>query len=139
MDAGSVLGGGGLVTVILALGGGIKWWVGRSDAKKDPIPKDRAAVALSASAVELSQAVLAQVRSEMSELRDELAGERGRTRTLEGRVEVAEGTIAHHEAMFGAAMSYIKELLRHIRDGRPSPAPPVPRDLRDLIDPTLHD
>jgi len=139
MDIGSSLSGGGLVALILAIGGGLKWWIGRGDAKKDPIPKDQAAVALSATAVEVSQAVLTQVRSEMSEVRDELATERRNRHGLEERVAAAEGTIRHHESMFGAAMSYIEALLRHIRDGRMEPAPPVPRDLRDLIDPSLHD
>lgn len=139
MDLGSLIGGGGLVTAILTIGGTIKWWVGRQDAKKDPIPKDAAAVALSASAVQVSQAVLNEVRAEMSLMRGELAAERSNRTALEGRVESAEETIRHHETMFGAAMAYINTLLRHIRDGRMLPAPPVPRDLRDLVDPALHD
>lgn len=139
MDVGSALGGSGLVSVILAIGAGIKWWVGRKDAKKDPIPKDAAAVALSASAVQVSQAVLTEVRAEMSEMRKELAGERSNRHSLEARVESAESTIRHHETLFGAALGYIETLLRHIRDGRMPPAPPAPGDLRDLIDPSLHD
>lgn len=139
MDIGSALGGSGLVGLILAIGGGLKWWVGRNDARQDPIPKDRAAVALSASAVEVMKAVTDEMRAEMSELRTELAGVRGTNRVLETRVGAAESTIAHHESMFGAAMTYIEALLRHIRDGRTPPAPPVPGDLRDLIDPSLHD
>jgi len=139
MDLGSALGGSGLVTLILGIGAGVKWWVGRRDAAKDPIPKDRAAVALSASAVDLAQAMIDEVRAEMSMLRNELAGVRGTNRVLETRVGAAEGTIQHHETMFGAAMSYIEALLRHIRDGRDQPTPPVPSDLRDLIDPSLHD
>ena len=139
MDLGSVIGGGGLVTLILAVGGGVKWWVGRKDAQKDPIPKDQAAVALSASAVEVSQAVLTEVRAEMSEMRRELATERNYRHTLEKRVAAAEGTIEHHESMFSAAMGYIESLLRHIRAGLAQPAPPVPRDLTELIDPSLYD
>lgn len=139
MDLGSALGGSGLVTLILGIGAGIKWWVGRLDNAKDPIPKDRAAVALSTSAVTLMQAVADEMRAEVSELRTELAGVRGTNRILETRVGAAESTIEHHESMFSAAMSYIEALLRHIRDGREQPAPPVPNDLRDLIDPDLHD
>jgi hypothetical protein len=139
MDMGSVLSGGGLVTLILAIGGGLKWWIGRQDAKKDPIPKDQAAVALSTSAVSLAHAMLDEVRAEMSNLRNELAGVRGGARITESRLSAAESTIAHHESMFGAAMSYIEALLRHIRDGREQPTPPVPSELRDLIDPSLHD
>lgn len=139
MDMASVIGGSGLVTVILAVGGGVKWWVGRLDSQKDPIPKDQAAVALSTSAVQLMQSVASELRAEVSELRTELAGVRGTNRVLETRVGAAEGTIQHHETMFGAAMAYIEALLRHIRDGRDQPPPPVPGDLRDLIDPSLHD
>ena len=139
MDLGSAIGGSGIVTLILALGAGIKWWVGRNDAKKDPIPKDQAAVVLSTSAVSLAQAMIDEVRAEMSNLRNELAGVRGGARVTESRLTAAESTIQHHETMFGAAMSYIEALLRHIRDGRNQPAPPVPVDLRDLIDPSLHD
>lgn len=139
MDVGSVLGGGGLVTLILAIGGGVRWWVGRQDAAKDPIPKDQAAVALSTSAVTLAQAMIDDVRAEMSNLRNELAGVRGGARVTESRLSAAEQTIQHHETMFGAAMSYIEALLRHIRDGRSQPTPPVPGELRDLIDPSLHD
>lgn len=139
MDLGSLIGGGGIVTLILAIGGGIKWWVGRMDARKDPIPKDQAAVALSASAVEVANAVLAQVRAEMAEVRAELATERRNRHGLEGRVGSAEETIRHHESMFSAAMGYIEALLRHIRAGLPTPAPPVPGDLTDLIDPSLYE
>jgi len=139
MDLGSALGGSGLVTLILAIGGGLKWWVGRKDAQKDPLPKDAAAVALSASSVEVAHAVLNEVRAEMSEMRTELAGERSNRHGLEARVEAAESTIRHHESLFSAAMGYVETLLRHIRDGRMPPAPPVPKDLRDLIDPSLHD
>lgn len=139
MDLGATLGGGGLVALILAIGGGIKWWVGRKDAQKDPIPKDQAAVALSASAVDVMRSVADQMRSEMSDLRTELAGVRGGARATESRLSAAEETIRHHETLFGAAMGYIEALLRHIRDGRDQPAPPVPSDLSDLIDPTLHE
>ena len=139
MDIGSVFGGGGLVAIILGFGGAIKWWVGRQDAAKDPIPKDQAAVALSTSAVSLAQAMIDEVRAEMSNLRNELAGVRGGARITESRLTAAESTIQHHETMFGAAMSYIEALLRHIRDGREQPTPPVPSELRDLIDPSLHD
>lgn len=139
MDVGSLIGGGGLVTLILAIGGGVKWWVGRQDKQKDPIPKDAAAVALSASAVEVSQAVLAQVRAEMSDLRTDLAGVRGKNRETESRLSAAEQTIQHHESLFGQALSYIEGLLRHIRDGRPWPPTAAPAELRDLIDPSLHE
>jgi hypothetical protein len=139
MDIGSFFGGGGIVAVILALGGGVKWWVGRQDARKDPIPKDAAAVALSASAVEVMQTVTAEMRAEMSELRAELSGVRGANRATETRLTAAESTIQHHEHLFGAALSYIEALLRHIRDGKPWPPSPAPADLRDLIDPALHD
>lgn len=139
MDVGSVIGGGGIVTLILAIGGGIKWYVGRQDAQKDPIPKDAAAVALSANAVEVANVVLGQVNAEMATMRAEMAGMRGTNRVLETRVAAAEETIQHHETMFGAAISYIEALLTHIRDGRKRPAPPPPVDLRDLIDPSLRD
>src|SRR5690348_12092132 len=139
MDIGSVLGGGGLVTLILATGGGLKWWVGRQDAAKDPIPKDQAAVALSTSAVTLAQSLIGEIRAELIDVRTELSAVRGGARITESRLSAAESTIQHHETMFGAAMSYIEALLRHIRDGRSQPTPPVPGELRDLIDPSLHD
>lgn len=138
MDVGSLIGGGGLVTLILAGGAAVKWWVGRLDSQKDPIPKDQAAMALSASAVELMQAVASEMRAEVGNLRVELSGARGKIGVLENRVSASEGTIEHHERLFGAAMSYIEALLRHIRDGRKQPPPPVPSDIRDLIDPDLH-
>src|SRR5690349_10042328 len=98
MDAGSVLGGGGLVTLILAVGGGLKWWIGRQDAAKDPIPKDQAAVALSTSAVTLAQSMIGELRAEMIDLRTELAGVRGGARITESRLSAAEQTIQHHES-----------------------------------------
>jgi len=139
MDAGSALGGGGLISVILAIGAGLKWWIGRKDAQKDPIPKDAAAVALSASAVEVMQAVTSEMRAEMSDLRAEVSALRYADRAKEARLGAAESTIQHHESMFGAALSYIDALLRHIRSGKPWPPAPAPADLRDLIDPSLHD
>lgn len=139
MDLGATLGGGGLVALILAIGGGVKWWVGRKDSQKDPIPKDAAAVALSASAVDVMRAVADEMRAELSDVRNELAGVRGGARVTETRLSAAEETIRHHESMFGAAMGYIEALLRHIKAGMTQPTPPVPTDLRDLIDPSLHD
>jgi len=132
MDAGSALGGGGLISLILAIGAGLKWWIGRKDAQKDPIPKDAAAVALAQSGVTLMQAVARDLETRLTALS-------GSNQLLEQRVSAAEGTIAHHEHLFTSAMSYIEALLRHIREGRPWPPSPAPADLRDLIDPTLHD
>ena len=132
MDAGSALGGGGLISLILAIGAGLKWWIGRKDAQKDPIPKDAAAVALAQSGVTLMQAVAKDLETRLTALS-------GSNQDLEKRVSAAEGTIAHHEHLLTSAMSHIKALLRHIREGKPWPPPPAPADLRDLIDPTLHD
>jgi len=132
MDVGSLIGGGGLVTLILGTGAGVWRWVDRQDKKKDPIPKDAAAVALAQSGVTLMQAVAKDLETRLTALS-------GSNQLLEQRVSAAEGTIAHHEHLFTSAMSYIEALLRHIREGRPWPPSPAPADLRDLIDPTLHD
>lgn len=124
MDIGSVLGGGGLVTVILAAGGGIKWWVGRQDARKDPIPKDQAAVALASSGVSLMQAVADELKAQMADLRHELTDLRSEQVSM--------------RAHLGAAVRHIEQLLRAWPKSGPS-RPPLPEDLRDLIDPALHD
>ena len=89
-------------------------------------------MALSASAIEVSQVVLAQVRAEMSVLSSDLS-------SVRGRLSAAEATIQHHESIVGAALGYIEALLSHIRNRNSQQAPPVPPDLRDLIDPSLHD
>lgn len=121
----------GLVALLGAVGSGYAWIKNRQDKAKDPIPKDSAAVALSASAVAVSQSVINDVVARMNEMS-------GRNKILENRITAAEGTIEHHERLFGAALSYIESLLRHIRDGKPWPPTPAPGELRDMIDPDLH-
>lgn len=123
---------GSIVGLLGALGTAYAWVINRRDKNKDPIPKESAAVALSASAVALSQTLLKDLDARMTQMN-------GRNQILENRVAAAEQSIEHHERIFGAAMTYIEALLRHIRDGRKRPPPPVPTEIRDLIDPELSD
>lgn len=124
MDIGAALGGGGIVAIILAVGGGIQWWVGRQDAKKDPIPKDQAAVALASSGVSLMQAVADELKAQMADLRHELT---------DLRVEQTQ-----MRATQRMSLQFIELLLRAWPKDGPT-RPPLPEDLRDLIDPALHD
>jgi len=130
MDAGSALGGGGLISLILAIGAGLKWWIGRKDSLKDPIPKDAAAVALAQSGVTLMQAVAKDLEVRLTALSTS-------NQKLEQRVSAAEGTIEHHEKLIGAALPYIEALLRHIRDGKSQPPPAIPIEIRAMLDPDL--
>ena len=124
MDIGAALGGGGIVAIILAVGGGIQWWVGRQDAKKDPIPKDQAAVALASSGVSLMQEVANELRAQMSDLRHEVTDLRSEQVRM--------------RANLGAALDFIERVMRAWPKSGPT-RPPLPADLRDLIDPALHD
>lgn len=131
MDVGSFMGGSGIVGVILAIGGGIRWWVGRRDNLKDPIPKADAAAALNSQAVALMQSVAADMEKRFSSLN-------GRNQLLENRVSAAEQTLEMLEQKLQAAAHYIEDVWRRARVGA-WPLPPVPSELRDLIDPDLHD
>lgn len=116
---------GGVVAFMGAVGAGIAWLVRRRDSKKDPIPKESAAVALANQSVSLMQGVaneirtdLATVRNEVGELRDEVEGLR---------------------TTLSAAARYIERLLRWAKSESRPPLPPLPNALHDLIDPSLHD
>jgi hypothetical protein len=119
-----------LVGALGTIGTGVAWVLRRRDSQKDPIPKDAAAVALAQSGVNLMQGVAQRLDSELSDVRGKLA-------ISDRRLSAAEETLTEHERVFGIAFGYIDALLRHIRDGKPPPAPPAPADLRDLIDPEL--
>jgi len=116
---------GSIVALLGATGGGIAWMVRRRDAKKDPIPKESAAVALAQSGVSLMQGVADRLDVELGEVRSELGD-------LKGDVQRLTLTL-------GAAARYIERLLRWAKSDTRPPIPPLPSDLRDLIDPSLHD
>ena len=136
MDIGSLFGGGGLVALILATGGGIRWWVKRHDDKLDPIPKSEAAMALAQSGVALMQGVADELREEMSRVKADAASQGD---TLRTEVDGLRGDVQHLRLTLTAAARYIERLLRWAKSDTRPPIPPLPSDLRDLIDPSLHD
>jgi hypothetical protein len=62
-----------------------------------------------------------------------------RINTLEGEVVELRGEQAHMRLTLSAAARYIERLLRWAKSESRPPIPPLPSDLRDLIDPALHD
>lgn len=141
-----------LVTLLTMIGGGIAWWLRRRDSKKDPIPKESAAVALAQSSVSIMQGVaddlregLARKDAEIATLRADLTALSSRQRNTEERLAETQTELADTRtdidwlrSTLGVAASYIENLLRWARaDSRP-PIPPLPEKLRTLIDPSLH-
>lgn len=152
-----------LVAFLATVGPGVAWWLRRRDGKKDPIPKESAAVALAQSSVAIMQGVADELRSdlaaerqsrasdraehqaELTSLRAELSALLTRQQGTERRLEDTQSELADTRAdidwlrtTLGVAASYIEKLLRWARaDSRP-PLPPLPEKLRTLIDPSLH-
>jgi len=134
---------GGVVTLLGLIGSGIAWLVRRRDSKKDPIPKESAAVALAQSGVALMQGVADRLEARISGLEDDLAQARldGAAARAEDRTEIdgLRGDVQHLRLTLSAAARYIERLLRWAKSDTRPPIPPLPSDLRDLIDPSLHD
>ena len=65
-----------LVTLLTMLGGGVAWWLRRRDSKKDPIPKESAAVALADSSVAIMKDVAAELRRDLATEREIRAQDR---------------------------------------------------------------
>lgn len=123
---------GGVVAFLGTVGPGIAWIVRRRDGKKDPIPKESAAVALAQSGVSLMQGVADRLGAELVEVRTELSDLRSELSDVRGEVSRLTTTL-------GAAARYIERLLRWAKSESRPPIPPLPSELRDLIDPALHD
>lgn len=123
---------GGIVTVLGTVGTGVAWLLSRRDRKKDPIPKESAAVALAQSGISLMQGVADRINAELLEVRTELSDVR--TELSDVRSEVRRLTTT-----LGAAARYIERLLRWAKSESRPPIPALPSELRDLIDPALYD
>lgn len=146
----------GVVTLLVS-GGGVTWWVSRRDTQKDPIPKEKAAVALSESAVTIMQGVADELRAELAREREYRSGEVASLREDQAKLKQAQEAAdeAHQltrreleetrtdvqwlRATLGVAAAYIEKLLRWARSESRPPIPPLPSDLRNLIDPSLYE
>ena len=145
-----------LVTLLIAIGSGVGWWLRRRDGRKDPIPKESAAVALAESSVAIMKGVADELRADLATERQirtqdkaqhaaELRALRAEMQALQTRQKSTEDQLADTRTdidwlrtTLGVAASYIENLLRWARaDSRP-PIPPLPEKLRTLIDPSLH-
>ena len=128
----------GVVSVLTTLGLGIAWLVRRRDTNKDPIPKQSAAVSLADAAVTVAQGMLNDLRSDMSAVRLEVVEVKRDAAKTKDRLTATEQTLELLDQKLQAAVHYIEDVWRRARVGA-WPLPPVPTELRDLIDPDLHD
>ena len=135
MDQGAVA---ALVTLILAIGGGIRWYVGRRDNRKDPVPKESAALAMADQSVTIMGGVLAKINEELSRVAAEAKEAKAEAKSALARVSSLEETVETLDDSLTDAVRYIEALLRHMRNGSQGPAPTIPERLRGLIDPMLH-
>lgn len=119
-----------VVTLILAIGGGVRWWVLRRDSKS-PISTASAEATLMTQIMGVSGETLDQLREDIRDLRrradvaQEKADEQGRQMDQIRR-------------LFTAATTYIETLLRWVRAGADPPPPALPFILHEVIDPELH-
>lgn len=127
-----------LVTLILGIGGGIGFILRRRDNRKDPIPKQSAALAQANESVLLAGALRDEMRKDMAELRTEVAAAKEAAKSATKRVESLEETVETLDDSLTDAVRFIEALLRHLRTGSMGPAPAIPERLRGLIDPMLH-
>ena len=120
------------VSVLTAIGAGIAWVMRRHDSKKDPVPKEAAAVALSNEAVGIMRGVANDLKGDIANLRGEVAAMK------ESQAELGR-EIQRLKLTLGTAATFIERLLRWAKSDSRPPIPALPSDLFDLIDPSLHD
>jgi hypothetical protein len=116
-----------LVPLVLAIGGGLSWFISRRDKNKDPLPKQQAELAIAQQALGIVTAAAEFSSAEARALRS-------RVTKLEGDRDEDRTRITRLEGLFARAVTYIEKLLRAW--GAPRPPEP-PADLHDLIDPAL--
>lgn len=136
-----------IVGALTTLGGGLAWYIRRHDSAKDPLPKLTAEQMLAERAVQMAGGISLRLEVEVERISRDLDKER--TRGDRQQVELdalREDNTRLHEKVgviltrLADAARYIEALLRWSRDGsRPDTPPSLPDELRDLIDPSLHD
>ena len=127
-----------LIALLTTLGGAVAWWLRRRDSKKDPIPKESAAVALAQSSVSIMQGVADELREEMAALRARLQATEERLTNTQNELADTRTDIDWLRTTLGVAASYIEKLLRWAHSESRPPLPSLPERLRSLIDPALH-
>lgn len=129
---------GGIVTLLGVVGSGIAWIYNRRDKAKDPIPKQSAAILLADQSVTIAQKMLGDLSADVTSVRREIADVKRDASHTKARLSATEHTLELLEQKLQAAVHYIEDVWRRARVGA-WPLPPVPAELRDLIDPDLHD
>jgi hypothetical protein len=109
---------GAAIGLLGLAGGGVAWFIRRRDAK---------AVALAEKSVSMMQTVAVRVDTELAAVRVELMASRTRMQTLEDSLESLDDALT-------AAVGYIVQLHRYLRQGAHGAEPAIPEPIRSLID-----
>lgn len=144
-------------TLFITLGGGIAWLVRRHDNKKDPLPREQAEVAVAAANVGLLSQVNLRLgedhkrlseelegmrlrhKQEMEQVRTELGEVRKRALRNDGQIADLQESHGRMKVLFSSATDFIEELLRWMHEGMSGTRPPLPANLRQFVDETLHE
>jgi hypothetical protein len=118
---------GAAIGLLGLAGGAVAWFIRRRDAKADPIPKQAAAVALAEKSVSMMQTVAVRVDTEIAEVKVELQANKVRMQTLQDSLESLDEALT-------AAVGYIVQLHRYLRQGAHGAEPAIPEPIRSLID-----
>jgi hypothetical protein len=134
-----------VVGILTALGGGVAWWIKRTDNAKDPLPKLTAEQMLQERAVQMAGGISLRLEAEVERISRDLDRERVRGDRQQNELDALrqDNTRLHDKVglimvRLSDAARYIEALLRWANAGSPPPPPALPDELRDLIDPSLH-
>lgn len=126
-----------LITLILAAGGGLRWWLTRRDSKS-PIPTATAEAALVAQLVGLSGDTLDDMRSDIKDQREQLRVQREDREADRLRLDEMNAKLDQMTRLFSVSTTFIEAMLRWADDGSKPPPPTLPALLHQAIDPSLH-
>ena len=113
-----------VVTLVLALGSAIAWWVKRRDTKSDPIPRSAAEVAMSRQALGIIQASAKRLEEDVKRLSADREADRLARETDRCRIDALEAGMAELRSSWTTWYSDLRDRWHHHREQPNPPAPP---------------
>lgn len=106
-----------VVTLVLALGSAIAWWVKRRDTKADPIPRSAAEVAMSRQALGIIQASAKRLEADVKRLSEDREADRC-------RIDALEASMHDLRSSWTTWYSDLRDRWHHHREQPNPPSPP---------------
>lgn len=116
---------GAIVTLIMGGGGAVAWWVRRQDAKKDPVPRSTAEVALAKEALGIVEASRDALSEDVARLRADVDNGRDRIEALTVEVKALRGEVHTIRTAWGDWYRDLRARWEHHRTQAVPPQPPA--------------